>query len=175
MKPKKPLPQYDRPKQDLPQEIVSDVMSFIRQKFYADADPKRWFQDANYLKRCVVTWPAKWLNGRGVTLPADRYKAIVLDILMDVCRHGKTGVVKFWPGYLAKCVQDRFHHKGDDYYEEGKSLRTVLERTLGTLQVRPDTKRQDAVETLATLHSILVAKSRSQRPCKVPAKQLSLF
>ncbi len=175
MKPKKPQPHYDRPRQILPEEIIGDVMSFIRRQFYSDAEPRRWFQDADFLKREFVTWPANWLNSRGVTLPPQRYKSILMDVLMGVQRHGQTGVVKFWPGYLGKVIQDHFAHNGETYYEEGKSIRTVLERAMFGINNQVQVRRPDPVETLSQIHKILVHKRVSNRPCKTPAKQLSLL
>jgi hypothetical protein len=97
-------PTFDRPKQSVPTEIVRDLMGAIRNQFYPDTlcagAEKQWFQDQQFLKVRVVLWPAAWLNKRGVTLKPDRYKQILLDIFADIKRHGATGAIKYWPGYL---------------------------------------------------------------------------
>ena len=39
---------------------------------------ERFFADRSLLLRFVVLWPAKWLAERGVSLPAERYQAIMV-------------------------------------------------------------------------------------------------
>lgn len=85
----------DRPKQELPSEIIGDLLGVIRRQFYGDAEPTQWLKDQTFIKREVVTWPAAWLNKRGVTLPPARYKAILLDIFDGIKTHGATGAVKY--------------------------------------------------------------------------------
>ncbi|HYE33338.1 MAG TPA: hypothetical protein VEH27_18085 [Methylomirabilota bacterium] len=119
-----------RPTQNTPSEVVSDLLSAIRNQFYADAEPKKWAQDAAFIRKNVVLWPAAWLNKRGVTLPPERYKQLLLDVFNEIKVHGKTGVVKYWPGYLMKCVQERFKHQEDAIYDEAKALRASIETAL---------------------------------------------
>lgn len=127
-----------RPKQQLPSEILADLMSAIRSSFYPDslgqdkAAFKRWSQDQRFLHTRVVLWPASWLNKRGVTLKPERYKQIIMGVLNEVKTHGKTEAVKFWPGYLAHCIQQHFKHNSEAIYEEGKNLRAQLEQALST-------------------------------------------
>jgi hypothetical protein len=58
--------------------------------------------------------------------------------------------IRYWPGYLMHCVQEHFKHHGDDYYQEGKSVRSALERSMmafkriSTPEAGPDPVRQMA-------------------------------
>jgi hypothetical protein len=164
----------DRPKQDLPGEIVADLLSAIRGQFYGET--KQFFQDRAFLLRNVVLWPAKWLNQRGVTLPPARYKAILLDVFTGIKQHGQTGAVKYWPGYLMKCVQDHFIHHGEEYYEEGKSLRTSTERALlaAAMAGKTHTVAPDPVQSLAQAQR-LVALPKRRPECKKVQTQPELF
>ena len=121
-----------RPREAIPQEIIQDVLAAIRSACYASNDvaPKQWYQDRVFLLQRVVLWPAGWLHKRGVSLPPERYKEILLSIIKDIRIHGQASTVKYWPGYLAKCVQDHFKHNEDNLYNEAKAFRAVLERTL---------------------------------------------
>ncbi len=174
VKPTKP----DRPAQQVPSDIVRSLLAVIRNQFYPDAAlggvaAKQWFQDQQFIRIRVVLWPATWLNQRGVTLEPARYQQILLDIFQDIKRHGATGAVKYWPGYLAKCVQDHFAHHEDEIYAEGKALRTQLERAIATAAAA--TSRQpDPVERLAAAHQVLVSSARKRR-CKPSADQLNLL
>jgi len=88
----------ERLKQNVPAEVVEDLMRFIRNSFYPGDD--RWFKDQHFIRRHVVTWPAAWLNGKGVSLPPERYKQIVMGVIIGIKQHGATEAIKYWPGYL---------------------------------------------------------------------------
>jgi hypothetical protein len=176
---KRPQPQLDRPKQAIPAQILADLMAVIRNQFYPDAlaggdAAKQWFQDQQFLKVRVVLWPAAWLNKRGVSLQPDRYQQILLDIFKEIKRHGATGAVKFWPGYLAKCVQDHFRHHEDEIYEEGKVLRIHLERAMATAQAAAGASQPDPVDRLAEFQRMLSSTARKRR-CKPAAQQLEFL
>jgi len=171
-------PKPDRPKQPLPSEIVNSLLAVIRNQFYPDASlggeaAKQWFQDQNFIRVRVVLWPAAWLNKRGVTLDPARYKQILLEVFQDIKRHGATDAVKFWPGYLAKCVQDHFAHHEDEIYTEAKALRVQLERAMASATAAT-TRQPDPVERLAAAHQVLVSTARKRR-CKPAADQLPLL
>jgi len=160
----------ERPKQPVPAEIVGDLLASIRGAFYGDLDGKQWHQEKRFLMR-VVTWPAAWFNRRGVTIRPDRYKAIFLGILDGIKVHGATAAVKFWPGYLLRCVQEHFRHHGDAYYEEGKAMRATVERALSQVTGRPQT---DPVEALAHVHAVL-APRRTRARSRFLKRQLDLI
>ncbi len=163
-----------RPRQQLGEEIINDLLGVIRRQFYLDAEPKQWFQDRAFLLRRVVLWPAGWLTGRGVTLPPARYKALLLDIFTDIKRHGSTGAVKFWPGYLASCVQKHFAHHGDEIYNEAKSARTLVENAL--LCARQNTRTGTAPDPIADLaRAASLLKGKPRRKSAPKSSQLSLL
>lgn len=153
----------ERPRQTLPEQIVADLMGAIRGQFCGDLTVKEWCQQKRFFMR-VVLYPAQWLSRRGVTLPPDRYKAILLGIFGDIKTHGQTDAVKFWPGYLLHCVQEHFKHRGDALYEEAKSARAAAERAIAKATVRPPA---DPVETLAQAASVLrlAGKRRAVKKC----------
>lgn len=172
----RPSPQ-DRPRQNVPAEIVQDLMSVIRNQFYPDTlcagSGKQWFQDQQFLKVRVVLWPAAWLTSRGVTLKPERYKQILFDIFNAIKRHGATDAVKYWPGYLAKCVQDHFRHHEDEIYYEAKALRSQVERALATAQTAV-ASHPDPIARLAEIQHLLISTTR-KRHCKPAAGQLKLL
>lgn len=141
--------------------MVDDLLEALRGAFYADATPEQWHLDRFFLKIHVVTWPAFWLNKRGVTLRPERYKAILLGVFNEVKRHGATGEVKHWPRYLTHCVQQHFKHHGEEYYEEGKSLRASLEIALGKVEAARRTA--DPVQAIGQAHDVLRTRRRQAK------------
>ena len=179
-KPRVPDPVEARPREAIPQEIIQDVLAAIRSACYASNDvaPKQWYQDRVFLLQRVVLWPAGWLHKRGVSLPPARYKEILLGIIKDIRIHGQASTVKYWPGYLAKCVQDHFKHNEDNLYNEAKAFRAVLERTLGIAKLAavPQTPSSlDPVRQLEELRRLCIVPKRRRPQLPPTGKQLSLF
>lgn len=160
----------DRPRQETPGQMVAELMEMIRGQFYGDAGAKTWLQEQGYIKRNVVLWPAKWLANKGVTLPPQRYRAILLDKLQDIKRHCEQAEFKYLPAYIERCVKDHFRHNGEAIYEEGKAFRGTLERVVGKLSAAP---QADPIAALAAAASVLKAK-RKKTSAK-PAAQKELF
>lgn len=170
----KPQPREEQ----TPAELVADLMGAVRRQFYPDSltedarAKKKWFQEQHLIKSWVVLWPATWLDERGVWLAPERYKEAVLGILNDVKQHGDTAAVRNWPRYLASCVQSRFGIRAEEFLEEGKKARTIVERVALGL-TRPEGAQEawrgmDAVKALASAKAVL---GRGQaRAKKAPAE-----
>ena len=159
--------------QDLPNDIVEDLLQAIRSAFYPDANAERWSQDKYFLKIHVVTWPADWLSERAITLKPERYKQILLDIFMGIKRHGATDKIKHIPRYLTHCVQEHFRIHEDEIYAEGKSLRTAIEKAVDRAQ--RSVGAADPIAAIAQAHRVLVGtRKRAKKPAK-PASQPDLF
>jgi hypothetical protein len=152
----------DRPKQELPEQIVAELLANIRHQFCGEMTDKAWGQSRRMFMR-VVTFPAAQLNAQGVSLPPERYKAILLDILQDIKRH-VAAAVSYWPGYLLSCLQKHWAMHGDEYYDEAKGIRTAVERAklaYSGAQITPDPV-DDTTEKLAAVHRVL--SQRHHRP-----------
>lgn len=151
----------ERPSQALSGEIIGDLMGVIRNSFYQGDD--RWFKDQHFIRRHVVTWPAAWLNGKGVTLAPERYKRIVLDVFIGIKQYGQTDAVKYWPGYLKHCLQMHFKLHGDEIYAEAKAVRHQVESALLACQ-STGKAGPDPIEVIALARQI-------SRPGRVQRKQ----
>lgn len=168
----------ERPKQDVSQEIKIDLMRAIQSQFYPDSlatkeGAKQWGQDKHFILRRVVLWPATWLDKRGVTLRPERYKKIILEVLDGIKKHGQTGLIKFWPGYLAKCVQEHFRHNEESIYEEGKNMRSKLDVVMFSA-LQSVSQSRDPIRALSDAARILDSK-RPKKPAKPSGSQLDLF
>jgi hypothetical protein len=163
----------NRPKQSIPTEIKNDLLQAIRGSFYGDATDKQWHQDKNFILLNVVLWPASYLNRRGVSLPPERYKAIIFDVFNGIKRHGSTGAVKFWPGYLKHCLQTHFKIHGEEYYEEAKALRSSLTAIVAKAGQIPAV---DPVRILAEARRDLLQSRRPKtRSAQKQSSQINLF
>lgn len=160
-------------KPSIPSEIVSDLMSAIRARFYPEAAAKKWAQDYHFIKDRVILWPATWLDKRGVTLKPERYQQIILEVLAEIKQHGDTGNIGYWPAYLAKCVQERFKHQSDAIYEEGKALRTQLENAL---TIAGGARSEiDPIRAMAEARRDLLKQKQAKRIPKPKNDQLTLL
>ncbi len=163
-------------KQPTSPELTEELLRFIQVKFYPD-DPVEFTKDKPRLLRWVVFEFARWLERRGVTLRPARFLEIIRDnVLMEALRHGNTGNIAYRPGYLRMVVQRHLAHHGEEYYEEGKSIRTLAETALLAAQ-RPNVPAPDPIRDLAQADRLLgQALRQKKRPVDAPIKrQLTLL
>lgn len=161
MRPRRP----DRPKQQLPTEIVDSLLACIGELFYparssSPAKRKRWAQDRHWYRQRVITWAARWLDSRAVTLRPDRFKQLLLDKLADIKRHAPEQVIN-WPRYITKCIQDHFQHNGEAIYNEAKTLTVQIDNALSRLPAAP--REPDPIRVLALAHQVNKPKARPKR------------
>jgi hypothetical protein len=154
------------------------LLKNIRNQFYTEATAKKFFQDRNVLL-VALTWPATWLKHRGVTWSAERYFATIRDLLQEIKRHGATGEIKYFPGYLLKCVQDHFAHNSDTYCDEAKRTRSAFEIALGRAinagKLAETRAAEQTVDVLAEAHRMLAKTRRRPKIQRQADDQLSLL
>jgi hypothetical protein len=160
----------ERPKQQLADEIVADLMRTIRNQFYPDLTDKEWFKDHyHFTKKNVVLWPARFIYGKGFTMTGERYKAILMGIFDTIKAHGNTGRVRHWQFYLMKCIQEHFKHHWEDYYAEAKSARSLAEHALlGLRRATAATVAPDPIEAMALAQRLAAPGRRVRRKTETP-------
>ena len=167
-----PRPVQARAKQPVAAEIKDNICDFISRHYYP-GDRVRFLKDRTFLLREVVLWPAKWFDGRGVTVPGQRYQDLMISggkppgILMDALRYGEPP--KYPPAYLMACVQRHFDVHGESLYEEAKAVTWTIDRVLSGLRAKGETTQPDPVRELARAASLLRAP---KRVVKAPVTQL---
>ena len=124
------MPVRSSVQQATPAELLERLLCFIQIKFYQGEAVEFQKQRADLL-RWVVLWPAGWLNNRGVTLPPDRYEAILKSVLLDALNFGRQEKIKYRPAYLKMVVQSHFKHHEDEIYDEAKAVRHAIEAAMG--------------------------------------------
>jgi hypothetical protein len=160
----------ERPKQQLADEIVADLMRTIRNQFCPDLTDKEWFKDHyHFTKKNVVLWPARFIYGKGFTLTGERYKAILMGIFDVIKAHGNTGQVRHWQFFLMKCIQEHFKHHWEDYYAEAKSARSLAEHALlGLRRATATTVAPDPIEAMALAQRLASPGRRVRSKVKAP-------
>lgn len=170
-----------RPAQQVAADLRDTILGYIRTHWYQDLPPERFFADRSLLLRFVVLWPARWLAERGVSLPAERYKEIMVGggkvrgILPDAATLGEPA--KNPIRYLGHVVQSHWRIHGETYYEEAKALRPRIDQLLSQIQTAATAasgSRRTAVELMADAAALAAPTKRRKAPAK-PAAQLDLL
>lgn len=169
MKTRSKLFREPRQEQETPAEMVDTLMAMVRGQFYGDSHPREWLRDQHFIKREIILWPAKWLKERGMVMDPVRYKGLIVEKLQDVKRNCAQAKFTYFPGYLARCIKDHFHHNEDSIYEDCKALRGQVSAVLGKL--RPN-QGPDLVDTLVAARDVLLNRKRAKgtlRPARPTA------
>jgi hypothetical protein len=157
---------------EAPEKMVAELMADIGRRFYQGAQTKRWMQDQKAIM-VALTWPAGWLQQRGVSLPVDRYRRILVEIIDGIAEHGDVGKIDYFPAYLQRCVRLWYVHNGEDLYYRQKSIRDSMDLRLlkgGTPAAGPD-----PIEALAAAHRVLASGRRAAKPRLTDDGQTSFF
>jgi len=158
--------------------LVKNWLHRLKNQFYPD-NAKDFYQQRSILITAITT-PAHWLDERGVRLPEARIDAILTDILRGIMHHGDTAHIAYFCRYYLKAVQDHMKHQGDKYYEEGKSLRFIVDSALENLSKKQAAKLPDAQDRttseLAALNRLVNAtRVKKKKVTKVQSTQLDLL
>lgn len=156
------------------EELINTLLTHLNAQFYSEGNPKRFFQDQRQLVG-VLTWPATWLNQRGITLPLDRYEKILREIIAGIQRHGDTGKIKHFPAYFEHTVKQWFVHNGESLYEELKSIRNVLDLRFLKGLTPEVPKGPNPIDVLAQANRVLAVQKRNRKVTSDDADQLSFL
>jgi hypothetical protein len=158
----------------LPNRQVEGLLAAVQRRFYAGRSSRDFHRDRRMLLY-ALTWPATWLERRGLTCSAQRYHALVADRLAQITVHGDPARYgAYFPTYLLKCLQDWFQHHGEELYDELKHIRNALDQVLASVRFATAIQRDaKQVELLASAHRLIHAQREKRQ--KVDGHQLSLF
>jgi hypothetical protein len=150
------------------------ILAQIKQRFYDSIlSEKRFYQDRRMLLY-TVTWPATWLDKRGLPITSQAYRELLTERLDDIAKHGDPKRYQaYFPRYLLKTIQDWFAHHGEDLYEELKHVRNQLCEIEALIRAQPTQSADDVVTPMAQAHAVLA--SQNHRKKRADAKQLNLL
>jgi hypothetical protein len=123
----------------------------------------------------AVTWPAAWLDERGLTCAPQRYQTLIEERLQVIAAHGDSALYgAYFPAYLLKCLQDWFDRYGDDLYCELKHIRNALDQLLASARFAERIQRHARhLDVLVSTHR-LIEHRLAERKTSAP-NQLTLF
>jgi hypothetical protein len=153
---------------------IDPLLAAIRLRFYARQPPGNFHRDRRRLLS-ALTWPAVWLERRGLTCSPQRYQSLITEQLAAITAHGDPAQYgAYFPTYLLKCLQNSFRHRGDDLYQELKHIRNALVHVLASVRFADQLQAEGReLDVLAATHR-LIQNPHARRGEDDPA-QLTLF
>lgn len=156
---------------------VPALLRTIQTQFYRTRPPADFHRDRHRLLY-ALTWPAVWLERRGLTCSAARYRQLLVERFDAIVTHGdpqRYGA--YFPAYLLKCLQDWFQHHGDELYAELKHIRNALDLVFASVRFAASAPADTRyLEVLVHTHRLLHVKiSRRSSVADEHAGQLTLF
>lgn len=152
---------------------LEELLGAIRLRFYLHrpADYPRDRQRLLY----AVTWPATWLDERGLTCSPQRYQTLIEDRLHAIAAHGNPSAYgTYFPTYLLKCLQDFFDRYGDELYSELKHIRNALDQLLASARFAERVQRHARhLDLLVSTHRLI--ETRHANRTSTASDQLTLF
>lgn len=145
----------------------------IRLRFYGRR-PRDYHRDRQWLLY-AVTWPATWLDERGLTCSPQRYQTLIEDRLYAIAAHGHPAAYgAYFPTYLLKCLQDWFDRYGDELYSELKHIRNALDQLLASARFAARVQRHAShLDVLVSTHRLI--ETRHANRTSTASDQLTLF
>lgn len=152
---------------------LEKLLGSIRLRFYLHR-PADYQRDRRRLLH-AVTWPATWLDERGLTCAPPRYHTLIEERLQAIAAHGNpTAYGAYFPAYLLKCLQDFFDRYGDELYTELKHIRNALDQLLASARFAERVQRHARhLDLLVSTHRLI--ETRHANRTATAAEQLTLF
>lgn len=150
------------------------LLDQIKASFYcSNVSEKRFHQDRRMLLY-ALTWPATWLDQRGLPITSQAYQRLLSQRLEDIAKHGDPSRYHdYFPRYLLKTIQDWFAHHGEALYEELKHVRNQLCEIEALLQQNTSESAEDIVTPMAKAHAVLELQNRREK--RTDSRQLNLL
>lgn len=155
-------------------QVSERFLRSIRNQFYQENE-KLFFQERLLLLQ-AITWPARYLDDRGVKLNAKRYTEILTTVIRTINRHGNLRTVRSFARYLLHAVQEHMKHHGEEYYEQAKAVSRDIAAVMEGYSRKPLPAQDNTTKTLADLHRLVAVKSgRKKQLTRAAQPQPDLF
>jgi hypothetical protein len=152
---------------------MEELLLAIRLRFYVQR-PTDYHRDRQRLLH-AVTWPAIWLDERGLTCAPQRYQTLIDERLQAIAAHGQPSAYGvYFPTYLLKCLQNWFDRYGEELYAELKHIRNALDQLLASARFAERVQRHARhLDLLVSTHRLIEARHANRSP--TAPDQLTLF
>ena len=158
------------------ERTTEQLLESVRFRFYAPRpDPHIFHRDRRALLH-ALTWPAVWLDQRGLVCSPERYRSLITDRLHAIGAHGDPICYSaYFPAYLLKCFQDFFDRHGDDLYGELKHIRNALDQVLASARFAARVQDHSRhLDVLDATHRLLCSR-RAGHVGRASPDQMDLF
>ncbi len=154
---------------DRSQEVIDSLLQLVKKRFYFKRGDQEFHRDRRFLMKCL-TWPASWMDQRGVGMPSKRYEQLLSERINDIADHGNHAAKPYFPKYFLYCLQDHFAHHGEKLYYELKEARNIFELSFQKLdKINIREPEDNTVKILAQAHKLWTPAKRKKRSGKKPA------
>lgn len=150
-----------------PASFFQGLMAKVRSDLYKGRREKEWFSSQKMIKKALMH-PAACLAKYQVEISAERYQAILEDIINTVARHGNLDNVGYMGRYFLYCVQEHMKHHGDRYYQEGKAVNNRVSLVMSAVE-RAHKGADGTIPVLAQADALLQLGKRKAKVKPVPA------
>ena len=153
---------------------IDELLQAIRLRFYLHR-PTDYHRERQRLLH-AVTWPATWLDQRGLTCAPQRYQTLIDERLQAIAAHGSPAAYgAHFPTYLLKCLQDWFDRYGEELYSELKHIRNALDQVLASARFAERVQRHARhLDLLVSTHRLIETR-HAKRRASTASDQLNLF
>jgi hypothetical protein len=158
-----------RPKQEVSDELMTSLLEFVERKFYS-GDTVNFRKDRKRLMAWAICYPAAYLTKRGVSLPAEKYRELFINIFTDALQHA-SGKITYRPAWMKHVIQEHFKHHGEKIYEQAKAVRTIAEHLVFVAGHRPAVA-PDPIDDLARIRRLLMPQKQFVKPTGEPRQEL---
>lgn len=136
--------------------FVEEMLCLVRREFFAKYTDKRFFQERTMLIQ-AITWPARWMNDRGVKARPEIYRGILRTVIKTIRERGNVARIRRFSVYFLHSVQEHMKHHGDQYYYTAKAARPIGEVLPTALRTSNQAGRavDPTTSTLAELNRVL--------------------
>jgi hypothetical protein len=164
--------QRHRPNPSADEQLLAELLAHVRGHFYSSKPPAVFQRDRRRLLH-ALSWPAHWLDHRGLFCSPARYRTLLLARIDAIRSHGDPACYgPYFPTYLLKCLQDFFDRHDDELHAEFRHLRNALDAVYGSLRfAEKATVQSRQIAALASVHRLL----RSRIPPPDNPAQMPLF
>lgn len=160
---------------DRSQEVIDSLLQLVKRRFYFKRGDKIFYRDRRFLMKCL-TWPALWMDQRGVGMTSQRYEKLLSERINDIADNGNHQARPYFPKYFLYCLQDHFAHHGEKLYYELKEGRNIFDLSFQNLDKVKIRKEDKTVNILAEAHKLWTPAKPRKRSGKPPAdNQPELF
>jgi len=161
-----------RPKLAADEQLLTELLIQVRGHFYSTKPPAVFQRDRRRLLQ-ALSWPAHWLDHRGLFCSPARYRSLLCARLDAIRSHGDPACYgPYFPTYLLKCLQDFFDRHDDELHAEFRHIRHALDVVCGSLRSADQaTVQSRQITALAAAHRLL----RARTPPTDDSRQLPLF